>query len=173
MGLSPRGCSVDRARAGPWPLVSEKATPVPEAAGGRILPQCPTGKHRVRRHSSCIEVCLSFGWYGLGFSIRDNMKLSGLRVFLQSRLLPRKRAIWAGEGLPAPLGLSSREAGRWDLLVESRRSLDDTEDHPSAWGPRTLCSLSVPGLFIEADRTGGAQTPRPTSHGGAAGAPEI
>lgn len=142
MGLSPRGCGVDRARAGPWLLVGEKATPVPNATGSEILPQCLTGKHRVRRHSSRVEACLSFGWYGLGFSIRDNMKLSGLRVFLQSRPLPRRRAIWAGEGLPAPLGFSSREAGRRDLLVKSHRSLDNTEDHPSTWGPRSPYSLS-------------------------------
>ena len=84
-GSSSRGCGVHRARAGPVTLVGEKAAPVPEATGCGILLWCPAGKRCIRRCSSYIEVCLSFGWWGLGFRIREEMKLWGLTVLLPPR----------------------------------------------------------------------------------------
>lgn len=163
MGLSSRGCGVDRARAGPGPLVGEKATPMPEAPGCGILPRCLAGKHRVGRRSSCIEVCLSFGWWGLGFSIRQEMKLWGLTVLL----LPKRRTssqevsrLGRGRVSLHPLGFPPERLAGGDLLVKSCCSLNDSEAlHLRLGPPRPPRPLSVLGHFIEADTTGGTQMP--------------
>lgn len=167
-------CRQSQSRPGPWSMRKPLPCPRPPAVGfcrGARLAST------VRRRSSCIEVCLSFGWWGLGFSIREEMKLWGLRVLL----LPRRRtssqemsSLGQGRVSLHPLGFSPERPAGGDLLVKSCLSLNDTEaPHLRLGPPCPPRPLSVPGLFIEADKTGGTLTPRPTSHRGTAGALEI
>ena len=73
-----------------------------------------------------------------------------------------------------PSGFPPERLAGGDLLVKSCCSLNDTEaPHLRLGPPRPPRPLSVLGHFIEADTTGGTQTPRPTSHRGTAGALEI
>lgn len=113
MRLSLRGgCGVDRARAGPWPLVSRRKPPRARGRRCGISAAVPYWQAPlVRRHSSCaLCVAHSFSLVGLGFSIRDNMKtLSGHSVSFKADSSQERQATWAGEGLPAPPAFLQRE----------------------------------------------------------------